>query len=101
MSLGAGTGAGGRERSGPGTDCLGGVTRPGGDGADAGRGRLQPAPGPLPVRRIVRTPEAELGPGVLLAVRPRLGLAEGEERGKTGGPGAQWRQCQACSSSRV
>lgn len=97
VSLAAVTRAGGRERSGPGTGCLGGVTGPGGDGADASGGRLQPAPGPLPVRQLGPTPGAELVPGILLSVR--AGLGGGGERGKPGG--AQWWQCRACSSCQV
>lgn len=69
----AGTGAGARGRSGPLTGCLGGVTGPGGDRADVSRGRLQPAPGPLPARKLVRPARAELEPGVPLSVHPRLG----------------------------
>lgn len=91
-SLGAGTGAGGREGSGPGADCLGGVTGPGGDGAVRSRPRARCRRGGLS-----RPRGQSWARGSSPWVRPRLGRGAGT--GRTWGPGAQGRQCQACSSS--
>lgn len=76
--------------------CLGGVTGPGGDGADASSGRSHPALGPLPTRRLRRTPRAMLGLGALPSMRPRLGGVGARRRTRVSGG-----RCQACSSCRV